>query len=55
MREFLEQPITVSNLLAITAGWIVGKVSVSYFEYRRWRKRNAEWNDEMMRQAGYRD
>jgi hypothetical protein len=55
MREFLNEPVTYSNLLAMYAGVMLGKILFSYLDYRSWKKRNEEYNSENMRQAGYRD
>ena len=55
MREFLNQPVTVSNLLTMYAGVVLGKISVSYLEYRRSKKEYMEWMADNMKQAGYRD
>lgn len=55
MREFLNEPVTYSTLLALYLGVMLGKISVSYLEHRRWKKLNAEWIDQTMRDAGYRD
>ena len=55
MREFLNEPVTYSTLLAIYAGVMLGKILFSYLDYRRYKKARAEWMAENMRQAGYRD
>ena len=55
MREFLNEPVTYSNLLALMGGIMLGRGLFSYLEYRRYKKARAEWMAENMKQAGYRD
>jgi hypothetical protein len=55
MREFLNEPVTVSNLISITVGVVIGKIVVIIRENKRYKKARAEWMADNMRQAGYRD
>jgi hypothetical protein len=43
MREFLNEPVTYSTLLALYLGVMLGKILFSYLEYRRFKKAQAEW------------
>ena len=62
MKEFLNEPVTMSSLLAMYAGIVLGKIAVMIRENKRfekakaeWEKRNKEWIKQAMRDAGYRD
>ena len=55
MIEFLNEPVTYSNLLALMGGVMLGRGLFSYLEYRRYKKVRAEWIDQTMKDAGYRD